>query len=153
MPSIKIYLIWIPQIMRIAHIILAHKNPDQVLRMVRNLSHPSFDCWIHVDSKSNADSFNELFLLDNLYRVKKTVRMLWAGFSIVQGMINSMKEVMNSGKYYDYINFLSGQDYPIQPADTLYDYFDANHGCQFIGNRPMEESRENIDRIKKYYLN
>lgn len=57
--------------MKIAHLILAHKNPVQLQKLITALSHPSFDFYIHVDKKVDITLFSDLTSIKNTYIIKK----------------------------------------------------------------------------------
>jgi Core-2/I-Branching enzyme len=139
--------------MQIAHIILVHKNPYQVLRMVKALTHPDVDVWIHLDKKRVIEEYKAVFALRNVYIIEPRVKGEWGSFSLVQAMINGLKAAVASGKNYMYYNFLSGQDYPTQSPKLFYNYLASHSGIEFIGSRPYADTEENIRRIHKYYLN
>ena len=138
--------------MKIAHIILVHKNPEQVARLIRRLSHPDVDCWVHVDRKCDIAGFGDISRMDNVYLTEPRVTVKWAGYSIVRAMLNGMRAVLNSSEEYDYVNFLSGQDYPLQPADRLLHYLSDHNGYEFVGNRPYGETEQNVERVHKYHF-
>ena len=46
--------------MKLAHLILAHNNPMQLERLVKRLSHPDADVYIHLDSKTDVADFNHI---------------------------------------------------------------------------------------------
>lgn len=139
--------------MKIAHLILAHKNPGQLLRLVKLLLHAGADCWIHLDKKCNMADFATVLSMPGVYRVEPQVKVEWGCYNIVQATLNSMKAVINSGIEYDYINCMSGQDYPLKPGHMFSSYLSLHSGYEFIGNRPYEESEDNIVRIRRYYYN
>jgi hypothetical protein len=56
--------------MRMAHIIMAYKDPSQVERLVKKMSHPNFDFYIHVDSKFDQGPFEYLASIERVYLVK-----------------------------------------------------------------------------------
>jgi hypothetical protein len=43
--------------MKIAHLVLAHKNPQQLERMLEALDHPQCDFFIHLDKKADISQF------------------------------------------------------------------------------------------------
>ncbi len=137
--------------MRLAQIILAHKNQDQLMRLINRLSHPCVDCWVHVDKKSTTIDRAALARLKNVYPVQPGIDVKWAGISLLKAMLNSMDAVMNA-KSYDYIHFLSGQDYPLLAPELFLDYLEEHKGTEFIGNRPYEESKQNILRFRQYHF-
>ena len=46
--------------MKIAHLILTHKNPKQLERLLNALQHDAFDFFIHVDRKTDIEPFKFL---------------------------------------------------------------------------------------------
>lgn len=138
--------------MKIAHIILVHKNPAQVARLIKRLSHPDVDCWVHVDRKCDIDDFRGIAQMRNVYFIEPRIEVTWAGYSLVQAMLNGMRAVLHSFEEYDYVNFLSGQDYPLQPPDRLLHYLCDHNGYEFIGHRPYEETEQNLERVHRYHF-
>lgn len=138
--------------MKIAYIILAHKNQEQLLRMISRLSHPSADCWLHIDRKWETIELSVLSEFKNIHIIQPRIKVSWGCFNIVEAMLNGMKAVLKAGQKYDYIHFLSGQDYPIQPPDHFMKYLAGHKGYEFIGHRPYEETRGNMERISRYHF-
>lgn len=138
--------------MKIAHIILVHKNPEQIFRLIKRLYHPDIDCWIHVDKKSNTNYFKQIITGTNVYFVTDNIQVDWANYNTVQAMLLCLQQVLDSNKNYEYINFLSGQDYLLQPPNNFLNYLKANSGQQFLGIQPYDVSEQNIRRIRKYHF-
>lgn len=138
--------------MRIAFLILAHKNPGQLERLLKALQHPAFDFYIHLDKKINEEPFKYLADLKNVFFIKKRVKVYWATFSVVQSIINGYTEIdLNK---YDYVQVISGQDFPLKPADEIYAYILKRKGTEFITCRTMEDGGEwpVAARVKRYYF-
>jgi core-2/I-Branching enzyme len=123
--------------MKVAHLILAYKDPELVERLVRTLTnHHDFDCWIHIDKKTNITAFNRLKAFPRTRFIKKRVVVNWAGFSFVKAMMSSLGEIINSRIKYDFVNLMSGQDYPIKPLQQIHDFLTAHKGKSFITCEP-----------------
>jgi hypothetical protein len=56
--------------MKIAFIILAHRHPAQLKRLLQALSHPGIDCYVHVDAKCNLSDWEDALSLPNVYIAK-----------------------------------------------------------------------------------
>lgn len=117
--------------MRIAHVILAHKNPAQVARLTAALAHPGVDCYVHVDAKTDITPFLELERQPGVYLCRTRIDVQWGSYSLVQASLESLREAISRGEY-DYVNHLSGQDFPLRPASEFYDFLCANQGQEFI---------------------
>ncbi len=139
--------------MKIAHLILAHEQPFQLKRLVEKLTHPDADFFIHVDAKKSLDAFTFLQKLPNVYFVNKRVKVTWGSYSMVQATLNSFEEIVASGIQYDYINLLSGQDYPLNHPSFIHQYFALHRGKLFMEFYSVYDSwYEAIPRISKYHL-
>ena len=137
--------------MRIAHLILTHKNPQQLERLITALDHPAFDFYVHVDKKVDQGPFNYLTRKKNVFFIEDRARIYWAGYGTIQATLNGFKEILP--KRYDYINVTSGQDFPLQSPDHIYRYIAERNGLEFITCESVEDQwREAVPRVKKYHL-
>src|SRR6478735_10646508 len=100
--------------MKIAHLILAHSQPDQLSRLINRLSSKDADCFIHIDAKANLENFKKITQIPNAFVLNKRVNITWGSYSIVQATLDGLSSIIASNKNYDYINLLSGQDYPLK---------------------------------------
>ena len=57
--------------MRLAYLILAHGNKQQLERLVKSLIYPNTDIYIHLDTKSGISEFADLALLEGVFFIKK----------------------------------------------------------------------------------
>ncbi len=119
--------------MKIAHLIIAYKDPEFTERLVRATTiHNDFDCWLHIDKKTDIRPYEHLKKLPRVRLVKKRVAVHWAGFSCVRAMLNSLDEIIQSEIKYDFVNLMSAQDYPIKTPNQIHDFLSANIGKSFI---------------------
>src|SRR5688572_11273500 len=138
--------------MRIAFIILVHKHPAQLYRLLTRLQHPFIDCYIHVDAKCKLEDYAAALSLPQVYTVTNRVNVTWAGWSIVQATLNGMQDTRNSGHTYAYITMLSGQDYVIKPADYIYNHLVKPSANQYIGLISDEELKPMMSKVNNYHL-
>jgi hypothetical protein len=140
--------------MRLAHIILAHTEPKQVERLLKRISHPDADTYIHLDKKTNMRPFEYLKKMDNVYFTNNRVKVYWGTYTIVQATLNVFRDIVASGKSYHHVNLLSGQDYPLKPANYIHQYLEKNIGVAYINHLLFEPDwREAIPRIDSYHFN
>jgi len=118
--------------MKIANIILFHKYPVAVERLVKVLNHPNFDFYLHLDKKVKLKPFAYLSDLANTTLIKNRTSVRWAGYSQLAAFVNSLDEILNNGKSYDFINLLSGQDYPIKPVNEINKFLSLHIGKSFM---------------------
>lgn len=139
--------------MRIAHLILAHAYPDQLKRLIESLFHAEADFYIHIDLKSTLEDFIPQDKKKNVYFIKKRVKVYWGAYSTVQATLNGFNEILKSGKNYDYINLLSGQDYPVKNVNEIHDFFKNNKNFAFMEFLLVDSQwQEAIGRLDKYHL-
>ena len=139
--------------MRIAHLILTYTNPIQTERMIRNMAHENFDFYIHVDKKFDINPHLFLKDLPNVYFINDRTDVKWAGYNTVKATFRCIKEITSTGINYEFINFLSGQDYPLKPASALMDFFERNKGKEFLSYRDIRNDwKEGLIRMEKYFL-
>lgn len=138
--------------MKIAHLILTHANPLQLRRLIKQLAHPDADFYIHIDLKSDIKEFISLNS-ENIKFIENRIAVYWGAYSIVQATVNSFEEILKAPQKYDYINLLSGQDYPLKSTAEIHEYFKNNLGKAFMHTLSVEhEWQEAIPRLTKYHL-
>lgn len=122
--------------MRIAHIIMAHKNPEQLLRLIQRLQHQNADFYIHVDMKSNIAEFKDILSKVPVTYIENRTKCTWGGHKFLTAVVRSVQEILNLNKGYNFINLLSAQDYPLMPADKMHDYLEKNPDRNYISYEP-----------------
>lgn len=143
--------------MKKAYIILAHKNIEQLLRLVKRLDDHFSLFYIHIDKKLN---FLDLELLTRLPgRVQIMDRMVtrWAGFSLVEATLKAMRAAKDSQINFHTITLLSGQDYPIKSNDYINKFFQHSEQRIFmehfkIPNYEKWQPRGGMYRLDKYFF-
>lgn len=139
--------------MRIAHLILTYTDPKQTERMIKSMEHKDFDFYIHVDKKFDINPHLFLKSIPNVYFINNRVDVKWAGYNTVKATFECIKEIVNTGIKYDFINFLSGQDYPLKSADEMMLFFSKNIGKEFLSYRDIKNDwKEGLIRMEKYFL-
>jgi len=140
--------------MRIAHIIMTHKNPVQLARLIKSLQHKDFDFYIHLDKKISIDDFLFLEKLDQVYFINNRIKCNWGGWSFTQGIINSINEITALNKDYGFINLLSAQDYPISSISDIHSFFKERPGQNFINfaNSKSDWWAAAPERYEKYHF-
>ena len=73
--------------MRIAHLIMAHKNPGQLERLIVTMKHTMFDLYIHLDKKTDIKSFRHLDKHDNVFFIMYRIECNWGGYSFVKAKV------------------------------------------------------------------
>lgn len=141
--------------MVIAYLILAHKYPSHILRMVNRLNSENVRFFIHVDKNVDIRPFAISELSSKVTFVAPRMSSPWGGLGLVKATINGIRTIVKSGTEYDYVVLLSGQDYPIKTNDKIFERLSANDkknnyiNCHVI--RPSVDY-EMCRRIQKYHF-
>jgi hypothetical protein len=120
---------------RILYFIASHKNPGQILRLVETLKSgsPESLVLIHHDcSKSFLDS--DVFKhMSGVYVMKETLAVEWGDSSMIDMVFHCFEWLRSRSIEFDWIVFLSGQDYPIRPLRELEAFLKNTRYDGFMG--------------------
>lgn len=122
--------------MQINYIILTHKSPTQLERLISRLDDEEATFFIHIDLKANIKKFKYLEK-ENVIFLEDRVDVIWGDFSIVQATLNAMKSVVQH-RNQGYTILLSGQDYPIKSKKEIKEYLSKNQDFDFIDSARIE---------------
>lgn len=138
--------------MRIAHLILAHKDHLLLERLIKRLQHKDADIYIHLDRKANLSDFQYLEETLNARIVDKRINTVWGNYSIIEATLVGFEYILNSGKKYTHINLLSGQDYPLKPIDEIQDFLFSNADRTFMRLLSIKDDEwlQGKERLIKY---
>jgi len=135
--------------MRIAVLILAHKNLNQLNKLISHLAE-DFDVFVHLDKKSSM-KIKELYALKNVFIIKK-YRTYWGSFNLIKATLELIKIAFTKKKYDRYI-FISGQDVPIKSNYEINKFFKDNNNEYIECNKlPFKKwNMGGLDRVSKYH--
>ncbi len=142
----------------INYIILVHKNPLQLIRLINILSDHEVNFYIHVDKLVDSRPFIEATTdIKNIHFISNDKREegIWCGIGLVKATINTLNQIVKDGRK-GYCILLSGQDYPIKSNDYIKKYLSENYGRNFIEtfNIPTDNwFYKGMDRINNYKFN
>ncbi|MGL4583459.1 MAG: beta-1,6-N-acetylglucosaminyltransferase [Flavobacterium sp.] len=119
--------------MRTFYLVLAHTNPQQLIRMITQMNEKQSVFLIHVDIKSNVELFKECCQYPNVHFIDNRVNCIWGDYSIVQATLNLIYEL----EHYDVqpedrIELKSGQDYPLKKSIEVSEFYKENISIDFI---------------------
>ena len=137
--------------MRIAFIMLCHKNPVQINLLIEKLSEFSdADIYIHVDM-NHSEIRKQIKSKDNVKLVpeNRSFSIKWGSVDIVKATLQLLREAKDSTKQYDYIWLVSGQDYPICPVAEIEKRLSERAGINYI--ECITSGDKQYDRYKKLY--
>ncbi len=118
--------------MKQAILIVAHKNPEQLKRLI-GYFRGECEIYIHIDRRSEItrDEKEELRSLPGVKAVVSRYRVRWGGYSILRVEMLLLKLALKMGNA-GYFHLISGQDYPIRPLSEFIDFFSRTRETGFI---------------------
>jgi hypothetical protein len=139
--------------MRIAHLILVHKSPIQLDRLLKRILSTNADIYIHLDAKVDIEQFKLVSNYPNVFFIKNRISINWGNYTLVKAILNGFEEIVNGNIEYSHINLLSGQDYPIRKVEEFENYLFQNQGKSFINYLSIYNEWQNAkERLTKYNL-
>jgi hypothetical protein len=139
--------------MKIAYLILAHNNPEHLLRLIHSLSTTDSSFFVHIDKKTPFFSF-ERIRAPNVFFAKRRLEVHWGEFSLVEATLHLVQQALDNPCGCDYLVLLSGVDYPLQSPRYIENFFQKNRGREFINlvTMPCEAAGKHISRLTGYHL-
>lgn len=134
------------------YLILAHKNPLQLSRMIERLDDGASKFFIHLDAKTPIEPFAACFEGGHICFIEPRERCVWGDFSIVQATIHLMEA---ASKEQGVFILMSGQDYPIQSQGYINAFLESNKEFDFIEIEPLEEKwkpKMVKDKLEHYHI-
>lgn len=140
--------------MKIAYLILAHKNSSQLIDLIELLDNKNVCFFIHVDARS--DIMENLSVLEDrcdVFFLKSRKNIYLSGYNSVIATLLLLEECLNKSDA-DYISLHSGQDLPIKSNDKIIEYMEANQGLEFIEffKLPSKFWGGGLERIEYYWF-
>jgi hypothetical protein len=107
--------------MTVCYFIQSHRDPSQVVRLARTIKLSSPYCQVLI-SHDYSSSYLDRDLLADLAGVHVIARSRKAErgrFSIFQVFLDALDWLFENGVSFDWLVYLSGQDYPVQPLGEV----------------------------------
>jgi hypothetical protein len=138
--------------MKLAHLILAHKDPELLERLVKTLQHENADIFIQLDKKSNIDDFKHIENIGNTRFISDRVDIRWCCYSTIDATLKGFEEILLLKNDYSHINLISGQDYPLKPIELIQQHFFSNPNTTFIHTASIADNEweDGKARFTKY---
>lgn len=145
-----------------AILIMMHKNPEQVVRLVKYFPDDRCVCFIHIDRKCriNLDEFQAA--LDTVNRkciiLGERISGQLANWSLAKISLILIKKAyqysQDKGIIFSYYRLLSGQDYPIRTFEEYEAFLENNYPREFMGLSHYEEGVRHVqDKFGRWRFN
>ncbi|WP_207426230.1 beta-1,6-N-acetylglucosaminyltransferase [Pedobacter sp. SYSU D00535] len=144
--------------MKKAYIVLAHKNPDQLYRLIERLDDGSSKVYLHIDKRIPISEFQGVERFGHFVQMVKRVPSAWASIGNVLATLNAMQAIKESGVNYGQVILLSGQDYPIKAAEEIDRAYEESPYSIFFEYWPMPDFERwphhqgGMYRVNKYFI-
>ena len=126
---------------KILYFIASHKNPGQVLRLVETLKSgsPKSRVLIHHDYSKSYLNPATLEHMSGVYVIEESLAVEWGDSSMTDMVLQSFEWSKDSFIEFDWLVFLTGQDYPIRPLNQLEDLLKRTRYDGFMGYGEAKE--------------
>ncbi len=144
--------------LRLAYLILAHKNPEQLIQLMRRLDAHGRTFVVHVDRSSSGPEWEAAFkkLASSRVHWAKRVDCVWGDFTLVEATLNCIHTLVSLKSHFDHVVLLSGQDYPIKSNQAIETYLKERRGKNLMYFYPFpypEWAWSGYDRLPTWRLN
>lgn len=140
--------------MKIAYIVLAHKDPKQLRRLTDHLT-KSGDVYVHLDKKTDFREFCEQFGAHPRVYISQKFSVWWAGWSMIKAYMHLMEIAYTAPEGYDRFVLMTGQDYPLMTANEIKTEFEKCKDVEFVMayNLAMSPVPTDCNKVlKRWYL-
>ena len=134
--------------MKQAFLILAHKNFNQLNKLISILDNEKTDIFIHIDSRSSEYELPKC-KFSRIVKIPQ-MRTSWGAYSLVECELRLLETALNNDDYC-YFHLLSGQDLPIKPMNDILAFYETHSNYNFIHFDKPEKSYNRYERVKYYY--
>ena len=148
--------------MKYAVLILAHKNIEQILLLVKTLSSANCDIFIHFNRLLKVSEYHlkelsnlnggRVFVLPNKNRVVIEYHSCGMTEAILEISKYAYKIGMENYRHYSYYCFISGQDFPIKSNNYIESFLNQNYPKPFIDIHPWHKDNWAYHKFKKIYF-
>lgn len=121
-----------------AYVVLAHKTPRQVARLVKAVAGDDTRCYVHVDRRSPRSvhrGVRELLGERADVRLLRPRRTAWGSAGLLLATLDGLRAARQDGART--VMVLSAQDYPVRPPDEISAFLAAHDGTSFLEHQPL----------------
>lgn len=136
--------------MRIGYIILCHKEPMLVAKIINRVTNGTENiAVVHVDAKSDLYPFKTGFEKnEQVVFLDKRTAIYWGGFSSIIATMDALQVALSYGceRYV----LLQGADYPLHSNEYINDFFEMHRGVEFLKAYNITRSKRKCSYMKCY---
>lgn len=139
------------------YLILAHKNPRQLNRLIHALNDGQSCFFIHLDKAVDRTPFHHIGADNtNVFFVQRE-RTSWGSYRIVSAILHGLNAIVEAQLNFTHVILLSGQDYPIKSNAFISRFTEQHADKSFIQyfqlpNYEKWEPNGGLYRVNKYFI-
>lgn len=126
--------------MKLAYIILAYKDVEQVSHLINRLRTEGSSFVVHVCKNTSNYYISQLKKLQEGYNdvfFCKREEGVHFYFGLVKGTLNALQTLSDLKIDYNYVSLISGQDYPLRTNEEIKYFLEKNKGKEFLTCWPL----------------
>ena len=140
-----------------AFLLMVHKQPNLMGRIIRVLAKENHHFFIHVDKKvKRMDEFVDAVKnVHNVHFAKKRVSVYHCGISQLYALMGLFDEALHEEPQMDFFHVISGQDYPVRSNEQFDAFFEkTDHSFMYINSEELQLGTINNLRLSEdWHLN
>lgn len=139
------------EVFKMAYVILCHKNPVQINKLIDSLTSEDVEFFLHVDLKSGIES--QITHRDDIHFVEQPIDVQWGHYSQIECILKCFALIQEQGEF-NYIHIISGQDLPLASNEVILKFFKENQGREFVKYVQLPNASETwgcYERVSVYY--
>ena len=135
--------------MKVAYLIITHRNPRLLQRLIQHVSGEDSSFFIHVDAKADFNKFVGISG-ENVHFTCNRIPVYWGEFSQVTASLVLIEEALAARYKPDYLMLLTGSEFPLRSRDYIHHFLQRQRGREFItlARTPSPDPLERINTIR-----
>ena len=144
--------------MKLAFIILAHRNPEQLQLLTDKLTGAGADVFVHIDKKSGDlfDGFIRSNGNNQKLHIYSRYKIYWGSYNQIKATFYLLRLALAHSDF-DFVRLLSGQDLPLRPVRDFAEFLSAHQKNSFISYSRVPDQtgwagRGGLDRVELFWI-
>ncbi|MDR6197150.1 beta-1,6-N-acetylglucosaminyltransferase [Siphonobacter sp. SORGH_AS_0500] len=137
------------------YLIFAHKNPDQLKRLVERLQSDYCNFLISIDKSVDSTNFERAVSnFSNVSFVQERYISQWGSYSFIKSNLAGIRQWLIMNPETHRIVLLSAQDYPLVSNDVLNKFWLDHPKMNFLSYYSLEQPhlQQHLSRYNRYYF-
>jgi hypothetical protein len=132
--------------MNIAYLIITHRNPLLLQRLIDHLSGEDASFFVHVDAKADFTGFARV-KGQNVHFIENRIPVYWGEFSQVTASLILIEAALRSAPRPDYLMLFTGSEFPLRSKEYIHRYLEERRGRQFITMAKTPSPGKPLERV------